>query len=167
MSRFNLEASFAVVALPRVVMGFGLGLFFVPLATATFAGIPPQGMGNASGLFNLLRNLGGSFGVAFITTVLARRAQAHRGFLAEHVTPYNPGFQYSYEQIRQWLELHRPDLASGDGPLLFIAREAARQGGMMAFNDSFWLLCWIAASMLPLVFLLKRAGGGAAPGLAH
>jgi DHA2 family multidrug resistance protein len=167
MSRFNLEASFAVVASPRVVMGFGLGLFFVPLTTATFANIPREEMGNASGLFNLLRNLGGSFGVAFIATVLARRSQTHQNFLAEHVTPYNPEFQYSYEQLRQWLELHRPDLALGDGPLVLLAREVARQAAMMAFNDSFWMLAWIAASMLPLVFLLKRSGDGLAPGPAH
>ena len=97
MSDFNLEASFYAISLPRVVLGFGMGLFFVPLATATFVDISREATGNASGIFNLLRNLGGSFGVAFSTTILAQRAQVHQNFLVEGITPYNSAFQHYFE----------------------------------------------------------------------
>jgi len=117
MSGFNLDASFRAVALPRIIQGFGLGLFFVPLSAATFSGIPNEETGNASGIFNLLRNLGGSFGVAFCTTVLARRTQLHQTFLAEHVTPYNPSFQGYFNQMHQWLQIHQAPFAGPSAPL--------------------------------------------------
>ncbi len=111
MSGFNLQASFSAVAWPRMVQGFGLGLFFVPLTTATFMNIPKEETGNASGIFSLLRNLGGSFGVALSATILAQRAQVHQTFLVERITPYQPAFQIKYQQILQWLQMHRAELA--------------------------------------------------------
>ena len=108
MSGFNLKAGFWAVVEPRTIQGFGLGLFFVPLSAAAFSGIPKEETGNASGIFNLVRNLGGSFGVAFSATILARRTQVHQTFLAEHVTPYNPSYQHYYNQIQQWLQIHQP-----------------------------------------------------------
>jgi len=160
MSRFNLEAGFYAVALPRVVMGVGMGLFFVPLATAAFAEIPNEETGNASGIFNLLRNLGGSFGVAFSTTVLARRAQLHHNFLAEHVTPYSSTFQQYLEKLKQWLSTQDPVLGQGDNPLALIYSAVASQAHMMAFNDAFWFLAWLTAIMVPMTLLFGKPKGG-------
>ncbi|MGA2404342.1 MAG: DHA2 family efflux MFS transporter permease subunit, partial [Syntrophobacteraceae bacterium] len=92
MSNFNLQADFYSISMPRLVQGLGLGLFFVPLAAAAYVNVPVQQMGNASGVFNLVRNLGGSFGVAFSATLLSQRAQVHQTFLSENITPYNPAF---------------------------------------------------------------------------
>jgi hypothetical protein len=61
MGGFDLQADFPSIALPRIIQRFGLGLFFVPLSAATYVNIPKERMGNASGVFNLLRNLGGAF----------------------------------------------------------------------------------------------------------
>jgi DHA2 family multidrug resistance protein len=159
MSRFSLEADFYAVAWPRVVMGVGMGLFFVPLATAAFAEVPNEETGNASGIFNLLRNLGGSFGVAFSTTVLARRAQLHQNFLAEHITPYNSTFQHYLEKLKEWLATQDPVLGQGDNPLALIYRAVARQAHMMAFNDAFWILAWLTAIMVPMILLLRKPKG--------
>jgi DHA2 family multidrug resistance protein len=167
MSRFNLEASFVDIALPRLTQGFGLGLFFVPLATATYMTIPREAMGNASGIFNLLRNLGGSFGVAFSATLLSQRAQFHQNFLVEHVTPYNPAFQIRYEQILQWLRMHHADMANSTTVLALVYREVLRQANMLAFNDTFWILAWMTAALVPLSLLFRRGAGGAPPGAAH
>jgi DHA2 family multidrug resistance protein len=167
MSGFNLDASFFVIAWPRVVMGFGIGLFFVPLAASTFVGISKEETGNASGIFNLLRNLGGSFGVAIGTTVLSRRTHVHQNFLVENVTPYSLAFQSYYEQIRQWLESHHPSASFGHGPLAAVYQEVLRQASMMAFNDSFLFLGWITALLLPLTLLMKKPEGPATPGMVH
>jgi DHA2 family multidrug resistance protein len=167
MSRFNLEASFVDIAFPRLMQGFGLGLFFVPLATATYMTIPREAMGNASGIFNLLRNLGGSFGVAFSATLLSQRAQFHQNFLVEHVTPYNPAFQIRYEQILEWLRMHHADMANSTTVLAIVYREVLRQANMLAFNDTFWILAWMTAALVPLTMLFRRGAGGAPPGAAH
>jgi DHA2 family multidrug resistance protein len=167
MSRFNLDASFVDIAFPRFLQGFGLGLFFVPLATATYMTIPREAMGNASGIFNLLRNLGGSFGVAFSATLLSQRAQFHQSFLVEHVTPYDPAFQIRYEQILQWLRMHHTDMANSTTVLALVYREVLRQANMLAFNDTFWILAWMTGALVPLTLLFRRGTGGAPPGAAH
>ena len=156
MSGFNLQASFLDITGPRILQGFGLGLFFVPLATATFMNIPKEQTGNASAIFNLLRNLGGSFGVAISTTILAQRAQFHQTFLVEKVTPYNASFQIRYEQLLEWLQMHRPDLANPTTTLALIYRELQRQASILAFNDTFWLLACATALLIPLTFLFRR-----------
>jgi DHA2 family multidrug resistance protein len=156
MSDFNLEASFRAIALPRIIQGFGLGLFFVPLAAATFSGIRNEETGNASGIFNLLRNLGGSFGVAFSTTVLARRTQMHQTFLVEHVTPYNPSFQHYSNQIQQWLQTHQQLFAGPSAALDAVYRGVLEQASMMAFNDTFWLLALGTAALVPLTIVFRQ-----------
>jgi DHA2 family multidrug resistance protein len=167
MSGFNLEASFYAISLPRVVLGFGMGLFFVPLATATFVDIPKEATGNASGIFNLLRNLGGSFGIAFSTTILAQRAQAHQNFLVENITPYNPAFQHYFNQIEQWLRTYHPEMSYGTGPMAFIYEEVLRQANMMSFNDCFWILSWFTATLIPLTLFLRKTRTTAEVPMAH
>jgi MFS transporter, DHA2 family, multidrug resistance protein len=158
MSGFNLEADFIAISWPRVVLGLGMGLFFVPLSTISFSNIPKEEMGNASGIFNLLRNLGGSFGVAITTTVLAQRSQAHQSVLVERITPYDPAFQIRYEQLLQWLQLNHTAIASPDLTLAMIYREVLRQANLLAFNDAFWALSWVVACLVPLTFLFRRSG---------
>jgi DHA2 family multidrug resistance protein len=167
MAGFNLEADFYAIALPRVLQGFGMGLFFVPLSAATFAEVSREETGNASGIFNLLRNLGGSFGVAFSTTVLARRAQLHQIFLSEHVTPYNPAFRLPFDGISRFLHQNQPDLANPQTALGALYGVVARNAQMLAFNDTFWLLALISASLVPLTFLLRRPKPGRGPTPLH
>ena len=104
MSQFNLNADFPTIFWPRVVLGIGMGFLFIPLTTMTMSSIRKEEMGNATAIFNLLRNLGGSFGVAFITTQLARRAQFHQVHLVEHLTPFDRNFQDVLPEISRWLQ---------------------------------------------------------------
>jgi DHA2 family multidrug resistance protein len=161
MSGLNLDVDFYAAALPRFIQGIGMGLFFVPLAAATFVGVRNEQMGNASGIFNLLRNLGGSFGVAFSTTVLAQRAQAHQNMLVEHVTPYNPHLQRVYDQVHAWLQFNWPQIPANQGTLEFLYREVLRQASVMAFNDTFLLLSLATAVLLPFTLLFRKAKPGA------
>ncbi|HDM77516.1 MAG TPA: DHA2 family efflux MFS transporter permease subunit [Deltaproteobacteria bacterium] len=167
MSGFNLQADFMAVSWPRIIQGFGMGLFFVPLAAATFANIPKEKMGNASGIFNLLRNLGGSFGVAFSTTVLSQRSQFHQNFLVEHITPYNKVFQERFAAILHWLKANDPGFASPDKVLAVFYKEVLRQASMLAFNDVFWLFAWFTAFLIPMTFILKKPTGKVEIGGIH
>jgi DHA2 family multidrug resistance protein len=161
MSHFNVQADVSAIIWPRVVMGFGMGLFFVPLAASAFATVPNEKTGNASGIFNLLRNLGGSFGVAISTTVLARRSQVHQNFLVEMFTPCSSAFQHHYEMIRHFLE-DRYSWATQHSVYALIYQEVIRQATMLAFNDAFRFLAYVTAALVPLTFLLKspRKGQG-------
>lgn len=169
MSGFNLEADFDSILWPRLVQGVGLGLFFVPLATLTVGRVPREKMGNASAVFNLVRNLGGSFGVALMTTQLARRSQFHHHRLTEHLTPYDPQFQEALRQLRHWLDVHA-SLAHehGLGPALgALYAELNRQAFMLAFNDAFFLDTFFFVVPLFFVFFIRKTAPGPGPMDAH
>ncbi len=155
MSRFNLEAGFWAIAEPRLLLGVGMGLFFVPLSTATFLNIRNEEMGNATAIFNVLRNMGQSFGVALSTTVLAQRAQVHQNFLVERITPFDPAFQNSYQQLLAWLKAWHPEMGGMNSALGLIYKEVVRQATMLAFNDAFWILACLTALLLPLTLLFR------------
>ncbi len=163
MAGFNLDAGFKAVAWPRIVQGLGMGLFFVPLAAATYVNIPKEEMGNASGVFNLLRNLGGSFGVAFSTTVLAQRSQLHQSFLAEHVTPFSAPFQNHLQQLVHSVPALGHSFTGLKYVLAGIYVQVLRQASMLAFNDTFWLLAWFTGALVPLTLLMQRAHTGPQP----
>jgi DHA2 family multidrug resistance protein len=163
MGTLNLEADFFSIALPRILQGFGIGLFFVPLTASTYVNIPKEEMGNASGVFNLLRNLGGSFGVAAGTTLLTQRTQFHQNFLVEHITPYNPALREYAGRLAQAV----PNLSASGGQTAFLAavyREVLRQANMLAFNDVFHLFAWATAILVPLTLFMRRRRRGTVPG---
>ncbi len=116
MSRFSLAADFSSILWPRVLMGVSMAFIFVPLMTLTLSSIRKEEMANATSIFNLIRNLGGSFGVAFVTTMLTRRAQFHQARLVEHLTPYDTGYNWSIHQGAQALQNAGID-PSGQGGL--------------------------------------------------
>jgi len=157
MSQFNLQADFSTLLWPRVGMGVGVGFVFVPLTTLTLSGIRKEEMGNATAIFNLLRNLGGSVGVAFITTMLARRAQIHQFRLVDHLTPFDRSLQMALPQFSQILQERwfKPSLES-QGSLSLIYQQLIREASMLSFNDAFFLLSTIMMAVLPLVLLIKR-----------
>ncbi len=159
MSNYNLQADFYAIALPRLIQGIGLGGFFVPLSAAAFAGIHVEKMGNASGVFNLLRNLGGSFGVAVSSTILSQRAQVHQTFLSENITPYNPAFRNAYNHAAGVMRMHHM-AASSKGGLAFVYGEVMRQANMLAFNDTFYVLAIATVILLPLTLFLRKGASG-------
>jgi DHA2 family multidrug resistance protein len=161
MSLFNLQADFHAVLWPRVIMGFGIGFLFVPLTTVTMSGVDKEQMGNATAIFNLLRNLGGSFGVAFVTTLLARREQFHQFRLVENLTPFNLNYQTAVPQVQQFLRYQ--GLASpvpGQGVVGVIYNNLLQQAAMLSFNDCFFVVSIMMALVLPFVLLMKRPREG-------
>jgi DHA2 family multidrug resistance protein len=158
MSQFSLLADFNTVIWPRIVLGVGMGFLFIPLTTMTMSSIRKEDMGNASAIYNLLRNLGGSFGVAFVTTIIARGAQTHQNGLVEHLTPFDRGYQIAVSQAGQALRYSgmNPVVANSAGPAT-IYGQLLRQASMLSFNEAFYLLSIFMIMILPLVFLMKKA----------
>src|SRR5271157_1620223 len=93
MTSFDLSVDFRTMVIARVYQGVGLAFLFVPINTAAYASLPRDKNNAASGLMNLARNIGGSFGISFVTTGLSRRAQFHQARLVETLNAANPQFQ--------------------------------------------------------------------------
>jgi DHA2 family multidrug resistance protein len=155
MSRFNVTTDFWTFVWPRVTLGLGMGFTFIPLTTMTLSHIPREHMTEASSLYNLLRNLGGSVGIAFVTTVVSRRAQFHQSRLAEHLTPFDQPYHFFHDKIASFLG-SRGLPASGADSVMY--RELVRQSNALAFNDAFLTICLLMICILPLVFIMKRPG---------
>jgi DHA2 family multidrug resistance protein len=140
-------------------MGAGIGLIFIPLTTLTMSVIPKEKMGNGTAIFNLLRNIGGSVGVAFSTTLLARREQLHRQQLVADLTPFSRPYREALARIGA--------LLSGVSGEALAGRELARQAAMLSFNDVFLLLAVLMVLISPLTFLMQRPDDEAPAMLAH
>jgi DHA2 family multidrug resistance protein len=169
MSQFSLLADFDTVIWPRVVLGVGMGFLFIPLTTLTMSEIKREDMGNATAIYNLLRNLGGSFGVAFVTTILARRAQFHQHHLVEHLTPFDMNYQVAASRSSHLLLSKGLDPGAADqGSLGIMYGRLLKEASMLSFNDAFHVLGVLMILVLPLVLIMRRprAGGPVPPG-AH
>jgi len=165
MSQFNLTTDFWTFVWPRVILGFGMGMTFIPLTTLTLSHIPKENMTEATSLYNLLRNLGGSVGVAFTTTILSRRAQLHQTRLVEHLSPFDPAYQIYHDRIGSALASKGIAVSGADG---LMYRELVRQATTLAFTDAFLVISGLILCMLPLVLSMhweRPTAGG--PPAAH
>ncbi len=162
MSKFNLTTDFWSFVWPRVALGFGMGMTFIPLTTLTLSHIPKERMTEATSVYNLLRNLGGSVGIAMTTTILSRRAQFHQSRLAEHLSPFNPAYQIAHEKMAGVLSMKGLPPAGADS---MIYGELIRQSTTLAFTDAFLIICLMILCVIPLVFLMKwsKAPGPGGP----
>jgi len=164
MSGFNMQADFASILWPRIVMSVGLAMVFIPLTTLSLSSIPREEMGNATSVFNLVRNLGGSVGVAFAATMLSRGSQIHQAHLSEHITSFNTGYTRAAGQAAQALVQQgmNPVTATGQGGAGAIYSEMMRQAYMLSFNDAFMILTVILVCMLPFVLIMRNVDHRAA-----
>ncbi len=157
MAGFNGAIDFRSAVIGRALQGVGMPFIFVCTAYLTMAYIPVEKMNNASGIFNLLRNLGGSFGVAFISTILARRSQFHQHRLIENLTPFNPNFSLSLEQIKAYLSPKMGVLTTkGHAALAAVYQEVQRQAAVLAFNDAFFLQAVILLALVGTVWIIRK-----------
>ena len=139
-----------------IVSGFALGFVFVPLTTLSVATLPQREIGNASGVYNLMRNTGGSIGIAVMTTLLVRNQQFHQTVLTAHANQYNPAFQMAVEQIRQGIAVGLDPLTGTYQAYGLIYQMIVRQAAVLAYNDDFWILTVLCSLCIPAVFLFKK-----------
>ena len=154
---------------PQLIQGFGMSLLFVPLTTIAMDPIPRERMGNATSLFNLMRNIGASIGIAAVTTISARHAQTHAHDLSANVTPYNPAAQSMLQSMEQAFIARGMDAVTATKQAYAsIYGIVQRQAAMMGYIDVFLLLAIMFIACLPLVLLMKKPRKAAAgPGAMH
>lgn len=157
MQRLTLEAAYVDFVWPRVILGVGLAMIFVPLTTVTLSTIARDEMGNATGLFNLLRNIGGSVGIAISATLIARYSQFYQTSLVAHVTPYSFQTRAKLHALKH-AALSRGMDGVGAERFSFVAIEGIvrRQAGILAYNRIFWVVGLAFLAIIPLLLLLKR-----------
>jgi DHA2 family multidrug resistance protein len=157
MAGFNLQIDFATAVAGRVIQGLGMPLFFVSLTFLTYATIPREQMNNASSIFNLLRNLGGSFGVAFVTTLLARRSQLHQSRLVEHLGELNQAFSIHLSKLTQTLDAKLGALADHSRQAKGLIYQAMqREASALAFNDAFYLQAVLFLALVVCLLILRK-----------
>ncbi|HWQ07952.1 MAG TPA: MFS transporter, partial [Holophaga sp.] len=162
LTHISPQTSISFLILARVFNGIGMGFTIVVLASGSMVRVPLPKKGQASGLYNLMRNEGGSVGIAVATTILASRAQYHHARLAEHVTATNPLFQQGYLRLssalfpRAGLDPHTTTrLAQG-----ILGAGVTQQSYYLAFVDVFAFLSLAFLVTLPFVFALKEPPKG-------
>ncbi|HEY6356706.1 MAG TPA: DHA2 family efflux MFS transporter permease subunit, partial [Vicinamibacterales bacterium] len=168
LGQLNLQAGYWDIFWPQWTQGMAMGLLFVPLTTVTMAGIEREKMGNATSLFNLMRNLGGSVGIASTSTMLARDQVRVATVLGTHMTPYDVASQSRLQALTNAFTaagadattaLHRAQAA--------LMGEVHQQAAMVSFVHIFQLLGGMFVVLSPLVLLMRTPKGGGGPVAAH
>ena len=115
-----------------------------------------QQIGNASGLYNLMRNLGGSIGIAFVTTMLARGAQVHQALMVGHLTPTDPAYAQRLAAAKKMLSLHTDPVTATHQAYAAVYALLDQQAHLWAFVDNFFIFGLMSILAAPLIFLFKR-----------
>jgi DHA2 family multidrug resistance protein len=164
MAAFNLDIDFRTAMMARIYQSAGMAFLFVPINVMAFYFIPKEKFNNATGIINLARNIGGSFGIANVMTVLARRSQFHQNMLVSHLTPLDLSYQGMLNGARQILfgagSSSADALAQAHGLTYGLLQ---RHSAMLAFVDTFWLMGLTFLLLVPLMFLMKKSLPGRAP----
>jgi hypothetical protein len=168
MRMFSLDAAYPDFVWPRVVLGVGLAMTFVPLTTITLATIAKEEMGNATGMYNLMRNMGGSFGIAIATTVLARDSQFFQSELASRINGIGMKYRMTFESLKAALVARGMDVFTAEKQATaMIYNNLRRQAAMLAYNHIFWYVGLAFLGIMPLLLLLKRPQTGRPQDAAH
>ncbi|MFB3814157.1 MAG: DHA2 family efflux MFS transporter permease subunit [Terriglobales bacterium] len=157
LAGLNLNAGYWDVFWPQVIQGVALSFLFIPILAASVARIPKEKMGNATSILSLMRNLGGSFGIAVMTTFLARRSQFHQSRLVENVTVYDEATRQLFAGLWRSMQAQGADGYTATRQALgAIYGMVQRHAAMLSFVDAFWVMGVVFALMLPFVAVLRN-----------
>jgi len=157
LGHINLGISIGSVALPNLINGFAGGFIFVPLTTMTMSRLRKEEIGNAAGIYNLMRNIGGSIGIASVTALLVRGSQTHQNYLAGNLTASSPAAVGMLESLQR-------KFAAGGADGFTAQREALgalylsmqQQAAVLAYADNFRLLGYLSLLCIPPLVFLHR-----------
>jgi DHA2 family multidrug resistance protein len=163
----TLDISPTTLLLPILITGFGLSFIFVPISTAAYGTLDNKQIGNASGLFNLMRNIGGSIGISIAQTLLTRRAAVHQNEILNSVPLTGQQFQNSLNSLRQSLGGFFGPTNTLDPAQTRLYQELGRQASVWAFVDVFRWLSMLCFACVGVVWIFRKVKPGKAPAGAH
>jgi MFS transporter, DHA2 family, multidrug resistance protein len=167
-SHFNLDTDYRHYALARALQGLGYAFFFVPLSVIAYSQLSPAQNNKASSLTNFFRNWGGSFGIAFITTVSERRQNFHQSTVGGNIAASSPALQENIHRIAAYLQIHGwspTDALNAAYGRVYDQLHAQTQ--LLAFMDCFHIIGVITLIAAPLVLFSKNFKSGGKSTAAH
>ena len=166
-ARSTLEISQWSLLWPIVFSGASVSLIFVPLAATTMGTLPNEEIGNASGLYNLMRNVGGSIGISVVNTILARHEQVHRNYLVYAITNTSHTFRQQYQAVWAFVS-HQNGLATaGRQAYKILERSLDQQAALLSYVDDFRYIAFLCFLCAPIAFAMKRVRGRGKASMAH
>ena len=163
-SIINLSVSASSIVWPNIVSGFAMGFIFVPLTTMAMGTLANEQMGNASGVFNLMRNTGGSLGIAAMTTMLSRGSQIHQAALVGNINPYSPEVQQRVHELTGGFGGGAEATEQAYGVIYGMV---AKQAMLLSYIDNFRMLAFLCVVCVPAVLLFKRVRAKKGPVAMH
>jgi MFS transporter, DHA2 family, multidrug resistance protein len=168
LGSLNLQIGYWDIFWPQFFQGIALGMVFVPLTTVTMSLIRREEMGNAASLFNFMRNMGGSVGIAAVATMLSRNAQAQYNTMGAHLTNFDPNVRMFLDQIRGAFIARGFDFSSAtQASYVAMSGMVQRQALMVSFVQLFRLLAIVFALLIPLVFVMRKPRVSGPPVIGH
>ena len=166
-ARSDLEISQWSLLWPIVFSGASVSLIFVPLAAATMGTLPNEEIGNASGLYNLMRNVGGSIGISIVNTVLARHEQVHRNYLVYAITNTSHTFRQQYQAVWAFVTQQSGLTTAGRQVYKLFERSLDQQAALLSYVDNFRYIAFLCFFCAPIAFAMKRVRGRGKTSMAH
>jgi DHA2 family multidrug resistance protein len=164
LSGLNLNAGYWDIFWPQVLQGAAMSCMFIPLASSAMSHVAREKMGNATSIFNLMRNIGGSVGIAAMTTFLARRTQFHQNRLIEHIRPGNAQTWAMLQGLTRFFTLRGIDpVTAAHRAEKAVMGELLQHAAMLSFVEAFKVMGLVFLLMIPLVALLHDPKKQAAP----
>jgi len=152
MTHLTLGMDYWSLAWPRFLQGFAMGFIFPPLQTLTLATIRLERLGNATAAYNVVRNVGGSVGVALATMLLVRRSQRHQSTLVSHVDVWSADTTRQLKELTAHFVSQGADsFTAGRQALALLYRRTTEQAQVLAYADDFWLISIVFLAILPLI----------------
>jgi DHA2 family multidrug resistance protein len=157
LGQINLAIGMGSVIVPNVMSGLAMGFVFVPLTTMTLSRLPKKEMGNATGIYNLMRSIGGSIGIATVTTMLVRGAQTHQNYLSANAGAGNPVTGALVRGLQAKLFSQGVDMVTAHHKAVgMLYRSVQQQAALMAYMDNFRMMAFLALLCAPLLLLFQR-----------
>ncbi|MFZ0465653.1 MAG: hypothetical protein WAL78_08120, partial [Candidatus Acidiferrales bacterium] len=167
-SHFDLQMGMKTPVLVWIVSRFGVAFLFVPINVIAFYYVDKKKTNDATGLINLARNVGGSMGISFVTTLLDRGGQTNQVTLAAHITAMNQNFAAAMQAMAQRLMVAGSTATEAlkQAQAMFY-RTLQNQATMLSFIQDFRIMGYICFGMIPVMFILKKAKPKKAGGVVH
>jgi DHA2 family multidrug resistance protein len=151
-----------------IIRGLGLGFLFTPINNVAYANLKPSVAQQASGLINLSRQLGGSFGIAIITTFLDHQVAAHRAALVANTYVENPEWvARQHAAVAGLMARGYTAIQAKQGALAILDQMVMRQASMLSYNDAWLLILATFVVIAPAILIIRRPRGHGAPAEAH
>src|ERR1039458_5294168 len=156
-SGMNLQSGTWDILVWQISQGLGMSFIFVPLTTLTMDPIPKRETGYATALYSVMRNIGSSVGISFVTTRLERRAQFNQSLLVSHVSPYDPAAQSMLSQAQAMLVRNGADPVTASRQAMAILYGVVqRQASVLSFLTVFRIIGIVFLVIIPLILILRK-----------